>query len=37
VLSGEVKAAYTVSASGVTKGAKAAIEAVGGKVVEAAA
>jgi large subunit ribosomal protein L15 len=37
VLSGEVKAAYTVSGVGVTKGAKAAIEAVGGKVVEAAA
>ncbi len=37
VLSGEVKAAYTVSGVGVTKGAKAAIEAAGGKVVEAAA
>ena len=37
VLSGEVKAAYTVSGVGVTKGARAAIEAAGGKVVEAAA
>jgi large subunit ribosomal protein L15 len=37
VLSGDVKAAYTVSGVGVTKGAKAAIEAAGGKVVEAAA
>jgi large subunit ribosomal protein L15 len=39
VLSGEVKAAFTVSGVGVTKGAKAAIEAAGGKVVveEAAA
>jgi large subunit ribosomal protein L15 len=35
VLSGEVKAAYTVSGIGVTKGARAAIEAAGGKVVEA--
>ena len=37
VLSGDVKAAYTVSGIGVTKGARAAIEAAGGKVVEAAA
>jgi large subunit ribosomal protein L15 len=37
VLSGEVKAAYTVSGIGVTKGARAAIEAAGGKVVEASA
>jgi large subunit ribosomal protein L15 len=37
VLSGEVKAAYTVSGIGVTKGARAAIEAAGGKIVEAAA
>ncbi|HWJ05077.1 MAG TPA: 50S ribosomal protein L15 [Steroidobacteraceae bacterium] len=37
VLSGDVKAAYTVSGVGVTKGAKAAIEAAGGKVVEVAA
>jgi large subunit ribosomal protein L15 len=37
VLSGDVKAAYTVSGVGVTKGARAAIEAAGGKVVEAAA
>jgi large subunit ribosomal protein L15 len=37
VLSGEVKGAYTVSGVGVTKGAKAAIEAAGGKVVETAA
>ena len=37
VLSGEVKAAYTVSGVGVTKGARAAIEAAGGKVVEASA
>jgi large subunit ribosomal protein L15 len=36
VLSGEVKAAYTVSGVGVTKGARAAIEAAGGKVVDAA-
>ena len=35
VLSGEVKAAYTVSGVGVTKGARAAIEAAGGKVSEA--
>ena len=35
VLSGEVKAAYTVSGIGVTKGARAAIEAAGGKIVEA--
>jgi large subunit ribosomal protein L15 len=37
VLSGEVKAAYTVTGVGVTKGARAAIEAAGGKVVEASA
>jgi large subunit ribosomal protein L15 len=37
VFSGEVKAAFTVSGVGVTKGAKAAIEAAGGKVVETAA
>jgi large subunit ribosomal protein L15 len=37
VLSGEVKGAYTVSGVGVTKGARAAIEAAGGKVVDAAA
>jgi large subunit ribosomal protein L15 len=37
VLSGEVKLAYTVSGIGVTKGARAAIEAAGGKVVEATA
>ncbi|HET9694174.1 MAG TPA: 50S ribosomal protein L15 [Steroidobacteraceae bacterium] len=37
VLSGEVKAAYTVSGVGVTKGARAAIEAAGGKVVETSA
>jgi large subunit ribosomal protein L15 len=37
VLSGDVKSAYTVSGVGVTKGARAAIEAAGGKVVEAAA
>jgi large subunit ribosomal protein L15 len=37
VLSGDVKAAYTVSGLGVTKGARAAIEAAGGQVVEAAA
>jgi ribosomal protein L15, bacterial/organelle len=36
VLSGDVKAAYTVSGVGVTKGARAAIEAAGGKVVEVA-
>jgi large subunit ribosomal protein L15 len=37
VLSGEVKSAYTVTGVGVTKGARAAIEAAGGKVVEASA
>jgi len=37
VLSGEVRTAFTVSGVGVTKGARAAIEAAGGKVVEAAA
>ena len=37
VLSGEVKSAFTVSGVGVTKGARAAIEAAGGKVVEAQA
>jgi large subunit ribosomal protein L15 len=37
VLSGEVKGAYTVTGVGVTKGARAAIEAAGGKVVDAAA
>ncbi len=37
VLSGEVKTAFTVSGVGVTKGARAAIEAAGGKVVDAAA
>ena len=36
VLSGEVKTAFSVSGVGVTKGARAAIEAAGGKVVEAA-
>jgi large subunit ribosomal protein L15 len=36
VLSGDVKAAYTVSGVGVTKGARAAIEQAGGKVVDAA-
>jgi large subunit ribosomal protein L15 len=37
VLSGAVKAAYTVSGVGVTKGAREAIEKAGGKVVEASA
>ena len=37
VLSGEVKTAFSVSGVGVTKGARAAIEAAGGKVVEATA
>jgi large subunit ribosomal protein L15 len=37
VLSGEVKVACTVTGVGVTKGARAAIEAAGGKVVDAAA
>ena len=37
VLSGEVKGAFTVSGVGVTKGARAAIEAAGGKIVEAQA
>jgi large subunit ribosomal protein L15 len=37
VLSGSVTAAYTISGVGVTKGAKAAIEAAGGKVAEATA
>ena len=37
VLSGEVKSAFTVSGVGVTKGARAAIEAAGGKIVEAQA
>jgi large subunit ribosomal protein L15 len=37
VLSGEVKAAYTVTGVSVTKGARAAIEAAGGKVSEASA
>ncbi len=37
VLSGECKGKYTVSGIGVTKGARAAIEAAGGKIVEAAA
>jgi large subunit ribosomal protein L15 len=37
VLSGAIKGAYTLSGVGVTKGARAAIEAAGGKVVEAAA
>jgi large subunit ribosomal protein L15 len=37
VLSGEVKSAYTVTGVSVTKGAKVAIEAAGGKVVEASA
>jgi large subunit ribosomal protein L15 len=36
VLSGDVKAAYTVTGVGVTKGARAAIEKAGGKVVDAA-
>jgi large subunit ribosomal protein L15 len=37
VLSGEVKAAYTVTGVSVTKGARAAIEAAGGKITEASA
>ncbi|MGI9247007.1 MAG: 50S ribosomal protein L15 [Steroidobacteraceae bacterium] len=37
VLSGEVKVAVTVSGVGVTKGARAAIEAAGGKIIAAAA
>jgi large subunit ribosomal protein L15 len=37
VLSGEVKSAFTVTGVGVTKGARAAIEKAGGKVVEPAA
>jgi large subunit ribosomal protein L15 len=37
VLSGEVKSAYTVTGVSVTKGARVAIEAAGGKVVEAPA
>jgi large subunit ribosomal protein L15 len=37
VLSGEVKSAFTVSGVGVTKGARAAIEKAGGKIVEPAA
>jgi large subunit ribosomal protein L15 len=37
VLSGEVRSAYTVTGVSVTKGARVAIEAAGGKVVEAAA
>ena len=37
VLSGDVKAAYTVTGVGVTKGARAAIEKAGGKIVEPAA
>ena len=37
VLSGEVKTAFSVSGVGVTKGARAAIEAAGGKIVEAQA
>ena len=37
VLSGAVKSAYTVTGVSVTKGAKVAIEAAGGKVVEASA
>jgi large subunit ribosomal protein L15 len=37
VLSGSVKAAYTISGVGITKGARAAIEAAGGKVEEAKA
>jgi large subunit ribosomal protein L15 len=37
VLSGDVKAAYTVSGVGVTRGAREAIEKAGGKVVEASA
>jgi large subunit ribosomal protein L15 len=36
VLSGDVKAAYTVTGVGVTKGARAAIEKAGGKVVDSA-
>jgi len=37
VLSGDVKSAFTVTGVGVTKGARAAIEKAGGKVVEPAA
>jgi len=37
VLSGDLKSAYTVTGVGVTKGARAAIEKAGGKVVEPAA
>lgn len=37
MLSGDVARAYTIEGVGVTKGARAAIEAAGGKIVEAAA
>jgi large subunit ribosomal protein L15 len=37
MLSGEVSKAYTIDGVGVTKGARAAIEAAGGKIVEAVA
>jgi large subunit ribosomal protein L15 len=37
MLSGDVTKAYTIDGVGVTKGARAAIEAAGGKIVEAAA
>ena len=37
MLSGEVAKAYTIDGIGVTKGARAAILAAGGKIVEAAA
>ncbi|MDR0779511.1 MAG: 50S ribosomal protein L15 [Pseudomonadales bacterium] len=37
MLSGEVTQAYTIEGVGVTKGARAAIEAAGGKIVEAPA
>ena len=37
VLSGDVKSAFTVTGVGVTKGARAAIEKAGGKIVEPAA
>jgi len=36
VLSGEIKKAVTLKGVGVTKGARAAIEAAGGKIEEAA-
>jgi len=37
VLSGEIKKAVTLKGVGVTKGARAAIEAAGGRIEEAAA